>query len=179
MPDTLTTDGGRKALRSPAGRTQHFRARNPELRIECRIAGMVGRQRKGVVLDDEVVRLQLHLVVGTEAEVVVLALGRRVDPPALVAAERALLVVVGDDVLTELRPDGFEPVAEVTDDRKVSQDGVLPLRQIVDHDQREQDDHDSGYSDHHTDAILPHRPVVSGMPFAACDGERCSRTAHP
>ena len=120
MPDTLTIDAGRNARGAPPGAAHHLRARNLELRIELRIARMIGRQGKGVVLDDEVVRLQLHLVVGAEAEVVVLALRRGVDPSSLVAAERPLLVVVGDDVLAELGTDRLQPVAEVPDDRERS-----------------------------------------------------------
>jgi len=68
---------------------------------------MTGFQWKRVVLDDQIARVQLHVVVGTEAKVVVLALRCRVNPTALIAAEWALLVVVGDDVLTELRTDRF------------------------------------------------------------------------
>ena len=101
------------------------------------------------MLDDQVVRLQLHLVVGAEPEVVVLAFGGCVDPPPLVAAERTLLVVVGDDVLAELGADGFQPVAEVADEREVSQDGVLPLRQVMQHDRHEQDDHRGSDPDEH------------------------------
>jgi hypothetical protein len=52
----------------------------------------------------------LEVVVGAEAEVVVLQLGGRVDPSALVAAERPLLVVAGDDVLPQLR-DRWSPAS--------------------------------------------------------------------
>ena len=93
---------------------------------------MISLQRKGIVLDDQITRLELHLVVGTEAEVAVLAFRWRVDPSALIEAEWALLVVVSDDVLTQLRPDSFQPVAEVPDDRERPEDCVLTLRQVVD-----------------------------------------------
>ena len=144
--------------RPPRGAAHHFRARNPELRIELRIARMIGRQRKGVVLDDQVVRLQLHLVVGAEAEVVVLAFGRRVDPSPLVAAERTLLVVVGDDVLAELGTDRFQPVAEVSDDRERPEDRVLTLRQIVDR----HGDHDPDRNGDHPHRHESRRPRRSG-----------------
>ena len=78
------------------------------------------------------------VVVGTEAEVVVLLLRRRVDPPALIARERPLLVVAGDDVLPELRADRLEQVAEMADDRKVADDRVTLLRHVVDRDEQEQ-----------------------------------------
>ena len=83
------------------------------------------------MLDDGVIGRRLELVVGAEAEVVVFQLGGRVYPAPVVAAERALLVVVGDDVLTELRADRLEPVPEVADDGEIAQDRVLPLRQVV------------------------------------------------
>jgi hypothetical protein len=44
----------------------------------------------------------LEVVVGAEPEIVVLTLRRGIHPAALAAAERTLLVVVGDDVLPEL-----------------------------------------------------------------------------
>ena len=111
---------------------------------------MMGWQGEGVVLDDEIVRLQFHLVVGTEPKIVVLALGGRIDPPALVAAERTLLVVVGDDVLAKFRSNSFEPVAEMPNEWKISQEGVLPLGQIVDHDDRDYDDRDHADGGKHT-----------------------------
>jgi hypothetical protein len=55
----------------------------------------------------------------------------RFDDAALVARERALLVVRRDDVLAQLRTDRLEHVAEVADDREVAQDRVLALAQIV------------------------------------------------
>jgi hypothetical protein len=67
-----------------------------------------------VLEDDEAVDL-LHLVVRAEPEGVDLALRRGVDPPALVARERAFLVVGGDDVLTQLGSERLEQVAEVPD----------------------------------------------------------------
>jgi len=73
----------------------------------------------------------LEVVVAAEPEVVVLQLGRGVDPASLVAAERSLLVVAGDDVLPQLRADRLEQLAPVTDDREVPQQRVLLLQQVV------------------------------------------------
>ena len=115
---------------------------------------MMGLQRKGVVLDNQVARLQLHLVVGAKPEVVVLAFGRRVDPASLVAAKGTLLVVVGDDVLTELWTDGFEPVAEVPDDRERAEDCVLTLGQIVDRDGNHENDSSDDDPDHERSLLL-------------------------
>ena len=124
------------------------------------------------MLDDQVARLQLHLVVGAKPEVVVLAFGRRVDPSPLVAAEWALLVVVGDDVLTELWTDGFQPVAEVPDDRERPEDGVLTLRQIVDRNCNQENDRDGNDPDHEE------VPATSARDFfAAPEHHRQSRVS--
>src|SRR3954469_167390 len=122
-------DRGRaKGTRPRPAAPHHLCAWNPELRIECRIARMKDLKGKRIVLDDQVARLQLHLVVRPEAEVVVLPLRGRVDPGALIAAEWTLFIVVGHDVLAELRTDGFQPVAEMSDDRERPEDRVLALR---------------------------------------------------
>jgi hypothetical protein len=55
--------------------------------------------RKGGVLDDQIIRRCLEVVIGAKAEVVVLLLRGGIDPAALVAGEGALFVVPGDDVL--------------------------------------------------------------------------------
>ena len=69
-------DGCRSKRTSPStGSAHHLRAWNLELGIERRITRMSDLQRKRIVLDDQVAGLQLHLVVGTEAEVIVLAFG--------------------------------------------------------------------------------------------------------
>ena len=85
------------------------------------------------MLDDEIARRLLHLVVGAEAKVIVLPLRRGVHPPALIPAERPLLVVVGHDVLPQLGTDRLEPVPEVTENGKIAKDGVLALRHVVQH----------------------------------------------
>src|SRR3954467_11835962 len=128
-----------KRTRPRAAAPHHLCARNSELRIECRMAWMMDLEGERIVFDDQVARLQLHLVVGPEAKVVVLPFRGRVDPCALIAAEWALLCVVGDDVLAELRTDGFQPVTEVPDDRERPEDGVLTLHQVTDRDCNDDD----------------------------------------
>src|SRR4051812_14582158 len=113
---------------------------------------MPGWQGESVVLDDQVMRLQLHLVVGAKPEVVVLALRRRIDPPPLVAAEWPLLVVVSDDVLADLRADGFEKVAEMSDHRERPENRMLSLRQVVDGNDDQENGHDG--NDQHNSATV-------------------------
>ena len=59
------------------------------------------------------------------------------DPAPLIARERALLVVGGDDVLAQLGAERLERVAKVPDDREVAQDRAPALEQVVAHDARE------------------------------------------
>jgi hypothetical protein len=95
------------------------------------------------VLDDHVIRRKLEIVVGTKAPVVVLAFGGRINPGALIPAERTFLVVAGNDVLAEFRPYRFKEIAEVTDDGKIAEHGVLPLDEVVD-DYRHDNEHNGG-----------------------------------
>src|SRR5690606_38485447 len=80
-----------------------------------------------------------------EAEVVVLALGAGIDPAPLVPGEGALLVVAGHDVLPQLRPDRLDPVSEVADHRKVAQDRVLLLGEVMDDDTTQGSRGESGH----------------------------------
>src|SRR5262245_27982453 len=91
-------------------------------------------QRENGMFDDQVIRREFNLVVGTETEVVVLSLRGSVDPTALVSIERTLLTVAGDNVLPQLWSDGFEQIPEMTEDREVPKDGMLALYQIIDDD---------------------------------------------
>ena len=86
----------------------------------------VGENR---VFDDRIADPE-NLIVGAEAEVVVLLLGRGVDPAALVPAERALLVVARDDVLPQLGPNLFEQVPSVSEEGEVAQQCVLALEEV-------------------------------------------------
>ncbi len=83
------------------------------------------------VLDHRIAARVLDVVIGAEAEVVVLLLRRRVHPTTLVAGERAFLVVCRDDVLAQLRTDGLEQVPRVPDDREVAAEvGVFALEEV-------------------------------------------------
>ena len=121
---------GPECLGPTARSAEDLRARQPHVIAVVR----VGRRRhdaERALLDDRVALLLLDVVVGAEADVVVLALGGRVDPGPLRAAERALLVVGGHDVLPHLRADGFDRVPRVPDHRVVAQQRVLLLQQVV------------------------------------------------
>jgi hypothetical protein len=88
------------------------------------------------VLDDRVSGGVLHVVVGAEAEVVVLPLRRGVHPAPLVAGERPFLVVARHHVLPELRPDRLDQVAAVADHREVAQQRMVPLEEVPHGDRR-------------------------------------------
>jgi hypothetical protein len=60
------------------------------------------------MLDNDVIRREFVFVVGTETEVVVLALRRCINPTALVPAEGPFFVVAGYDVLPQFRTNGLE-----------------------------------------------------------------------
>jgi hypothetical protein len=92
---------GTERVLAAARAAQHLGAGHRVLGVVAGL-GRGGAQRERGVADDQVARGLLEIVVGAEAEVVVLLLGRRVDPAALVARERPLLVVAGDDVLAQL-----------------------------------------------------------------------------
>src|SRR5262245_1583744 len=84
------------------------------------------------MLDDRMVWRPLELRVGAETEIVVLKLRRRVHPASLIAAEGALFLVAGDDVRSQLRTNRLEQVSEVPEDRKIAQNRVLSLYEVVD-----------------------------------------------
>ncbi len=86
---------------------------------------------EGAVAHHGVADGPLDVVVGAEADGDVLPLRRGVDEAALVAAERPLLVVGGDDVLPQPGSEPLEQVAGVAGDRDVAQHGVLLLDQVV------------------------------------------------
>jgi hypothetical protein len=99
-------------------------------------------QGKRTVLDEDVVWRLLEIVVGSETEVIVLLLGRRVNPPPLIPCEGAFFVVVRDDVLTQFRSDRFENVAKMAKDGKVPEDGVFLLEDIKDSQQSQKPQND-------------------------------------
>src|SRR5208282_155887 len=76
-------------------------------------------------------------IVSPEPEHVRFALRGRVDPASLITRKRALLVVGGDDVLTQLRAKRLERVAKVPEDREVTQDRAPTLQEVITHDTHE------------------------------------------
>src|SRR5215218_537662 len=121
---------GTERAPAPARGAQHLRARQPRLLTGARRRRW-RRPPERLVVDDHIAGRVLDVVVGAEAEVVVLQLGRRVHPPTLIPAKRPFLVVPGDDVLPQLRPDLLDQVASVADQREVPQDRVPALGQVV------------------------------------------------
>ena len=97
-------------------------------------------ERKTAVLDNQVVGVLFDVDARAETEVVVLALGRCVNPSPLRATEWPFFVIAGDDVLQQLRADVFQPITDVTDDREDSQNGVPPLSDIMDSNHHQRDD---------------------------------------
>src|SRR5579862_5367825 len=86
------------------------------------------------MFDNQITRRQFEIALRSETEIVVLALRGRIDPGALIAAERPFLVIAGDNILAKFRADGFKEVAEMTDDREVPKNGMPALYEIVDND---------------------------------------------
>ena len=124
MPEMLTTEAG--------GRRAYDRADAP---ITLALGRAISSCACGIVAAPGPVKVRclmigvaadvLDVVVGAEAEVVVLQLGAGVDPPALVTAEGPLLVVARDDVLAQLGTEPLEEEARVAHDREVADDRVL------------------------------------------------------
>ena len=108
IPEMLTSDDGRNALARCRAAAQHLGRRQGHGRIGVVRLAVRYRRRKRRMLDDRVVVNLFQIVVGAEPEVPVGHLRRRVHPAPLVATEGPLLVVVGDDVLAQLRADRFE-----------------------------------------------------------------------
>ena len=52
------------------------------------------------MLDDQVIRVVLEVVVGAKREIIVLLFRAGVNPTALIAVERPFGIIAGDDVLT-------------------------------------------------------------------------------
>ena len=115
-----------------ATRTAHdFCNRNSILRIviwviRCRI--VKGKRR---LFDDQVTRRPLKVIVRSKAEVIIVLFGRAVDPLALVAGKWSLFVICGNDVLTKFWAKFFEQIPTMANHRKVTQDRVAFLKQVV------------------------------------------------
>ena len=142
-PGDVHDAGGAERVPSTSRPAQHLGRRQGHL--VARVPG--GRctlALERAVLEDRVAVGVLDVVVGAEAEVVVLELGGRVDPAALVAAEGPLLVVARDDVLPQLGAEALQEEAEVADDRVGAEDGVPLLRHVARRDDGRGADRQSG-----------------------------------
>ncbi len=147
-------------FRAPAMLAKHLGRRHAIVRIEVGLVLVRRSHGKRAVLDDRVVRRRLEIVVRSEAEVVVLQLRRGIDPSPLVAAERPLFGVAGDDVLPELRPDRLEQVSEVSHDGEIAQNGMLALSQ-VEADDCQCDEREYTQGDRHNRGIGNRRQIWS------------------
>src|SRR5215211_4246733 len=87
--------------------------------------------RKRGVLDGQVVLRGVRLDLGAEPKSVLHPLGRLIDPVALRAIERALLLVPHEPVLAELRPDLLKQKPGPPDDRIGAKERVAMLKEIV------------------------------------------------
>ncbi len=79
-----------------------------------------------------------QIVIRAEAEIVILILRSGIDPPTLFTAEGAFLRITGHNILAQLGPDRFEPVAKVAHDGEVPQDRPFALRDVIDKEADEQ-----------------------------------------
>ncbi len=97
-----------KRVAAAVAGAQHLAGRDPVVGCTAGLPGRRGGRGKRRVLDDEQALDGLHLIVGAEPEHVLFALRGSVDPTPLITRERALLVVGGDDVLTQLGAERLE-----------------------------------------------------------------------
>ena len=100
-------------------------------RVVAGISGVWRIQRKRGLFDDQIVRREFQIVVGAESEIIVLILRGRINPDPLFPAERPLFGVARDDVLAKFRADGLEDISKVPDNRKITQDRMLALSQVM------------------------------------------------
>jgi hypothetical protein len=96
--------------------------------------------RREGMRDPFVARL-VDIVFGAEGALVELALGALVGERALVARERAAVLLALEEVLPDLRPQLFHDVAGMTRDRIVPEHRALGLHDVVDA-HRHQEGHD-------------------------------------
>ena len=92
------------------------------------------------MFDDQMIRLLFNVETGAKAKIVILALGRCINPAPLRTAERPLFIVTSDDILPQLGPDMLEPIAEMTDDGENAQNRMLALRDVVKSQSNERDE---------------------------------------
>ena len=82
------------------------------------------------MLDDRIAYVD-DLIVGAEAEVVVLAARGAVDPLALLAIEWLLFAIASDNVLTKLRAELDQEITKVANDREIPQNSVFGKKPII------------------------------------------------
>ena len=147
-------------MRAPVRAAQHLGGGQQVLRPRARrvLARRGGGERR--LLEDQQAVDVLEVVVRAEPERVDLALGGRVHPAALVARERALLVVGRDDVLPQLGPDLLEQVAEAPDDGEVPADGVTALQHVTGRHGRDADRSDACQGSHAHRTTRRHTPPM-------------------
>ena len=103
------------------------------------------------MLDNQIARSSLDIVVGSEAKIIVAFVRGSKNPLSVVAIEGTFFVVVGDDILSQLRPQLRKDMASVADHRIVAADRILGLNQVVDRDcddDNQQDGSDYEKGDH-------------------------------
>ena len=72
-----------------------------------------------------------QVVVSAKAKIVVGFVGRSINPMSLVAREGPFFVVSGNDVLSEFWSQASRTVAAVSDHRKVAQNRILFLNDVM------------------------------------------------
>ena len=93
--------------------------------------------------DDENPSKFLVVRLRSKPDQVVLTLRRGVHPGTGDTVVRPFVAISGEQVLPQGLTQFLEPVAEVSDHGKVSGDGVLALRQVMDRDDRDDQDRDT------------------------------------
>ncbi len=83
------------------------------------------------MLYDEIIAFHFEIHICAKPKIVVLTLGRGIDPSSLIPAEGSFLIIVGDDVLAKLRANGLQPKTQMTNDREIADDRVLLLNDIM------------------------------------------------
>ncbi|MCY1412097.1 hypothetical protein D9M71_274950 [compost metagenome] len=87
---------------------------------------------------DELEAWPVDIVEGAKGLLGAFILGPRVHQRALGPGKRQLVVIALEQVLTNLRADGFDQVTDVAEDRVVAPYCVVALAQVIEADQAEQ-----------------------------------------
>ena len=132
--------------------------RDSILRIVTGVLGLSIVNRKRGLLDNQIAGSLLKIVVGSKTKIVILFVGRTINPLSLVAIERSLFVIASNDILTELGAEFLQKVSSMTHDRKITQDRMAFLEQVMDRQSQNQQQYYS-QADHPTHANLPYRQL--------------------